>query len=90
MSWQCNFNLKIAKAYKWIIMFCNNGEMTDDLDFEWLFDVEHGEQGKCILQWQPITMLSFFSLYFTSMGCFSPRGKDRSVLGKVKEVHQKN
>lgn len=23
-----------------------------------------------------------FSLYFTSMRCFSPRGKDRSVLGK--------
>lgn len=90
MSWQYNFNLKITKAYKWIIMFCNNGEMIDDLHLEWLFDVEYREWGKYISQWQHITFL-FFTLYYSSMGRFSARDKNRTVLGKeIERVSSKD
>lgn len=70
-------------------MFCSDREMIDDLDFEWLFDVEHGEWGKYLLQWQSIAILSFFFFIFFHSGIFFSIGEDRSVSGKVTEVHQK-
>lgn len=63
--------------------------MIDDLHLEWLFDVEYGEWGKYISQWQHITFL-LFTLYYSSMGCFSSGRKTGQRLAeRQKELHQK-